>query len=255
MDRALTTSNQPLVYSGPDQTRSCDDGNVATVVDTGSSIQVTPVHVLKSRPFRRFNHIIFRSPSTLNQLPNAVSSTQVTQPQAPQKGDFCAAQVAPLLFLGAQSDAFDLETLLQLNITHVLNVAKECSIPDNIQTALHTKSISLEDHSDENIAMHFSDCSDFIRTALEKNEGVIVHCRMGISRSATIVMAYLMRYGIDVQIPKAMSYDAAFTHVRTTRREACPNFGFCLALREEDVRLGFRKSPWDMNSVEPTEFE
>lgn len=168
------------------------------------------------------------------------------------RSNFTAARVIENLFLGAYSDAISINDLKQRNITHVLNVAAECLIPDDIQKALRTKSIPLQDHSDENIAAHFEECSEFIRSALEKGEGVLVHCRMGISRSATVVMAYLMKYGTNLQRPEVTSYDVAFQQVKATRPEVCPNFGFSVALREEDVRLGFRKTPWDENSSSST---
>lgn len=63
---------------------------------------------------------------------------------------------------------------------------------------------------------------------------VLVHCREGVSRSATLVVAYLMlKEGMTVQ-------DA----VRTVResREICPNEGFLQQLCDFDKELQQKNS-------------
>ena len=42
------------------------------------------------------------------------------------------------------------------------------------------------------IAMHFDACVDFINSARACNGRALVHCRAGVSRSATVVIGYLM---------------------------------------------------------------
>lgn len=44
----------------------------------------------------------------------------------------------------------------------------------------------------ENLAKHFLACNKFIKQALEQGGSVFVHCYAGVSRSATILVAYLM---------------------------------------------------------------
>ncbi len=53
----------------------------------------------------------------------------------------------------------------------------------------------------------------------------LVHCVAGISRSAALCAAYLIRY-------EAMTSDEAVQHVRVRRKGARPNAGFLTQLAE-----------------------
>ena len=52
--------------------------------------------------------------------------------------------------------------------------------------------MSVEDAETYDIAEHMETAFGFIEEARRKGAGVLVHCVAGISRSPTIVMAYLM---------------------------------------------------------------
>ncbi len=51
---------------------------------------------------------------------------------------------------------------------------------------------NLPDVAQSDIAAHFAKTNEIIEKALLKGQGVLVHCYMGVSRSATIILAYLM---------------------------------------------------------------
>ena len=64
----------------------------------------------------------------------------------------------------------------------------------------------------------------FIKECIERGENVLVHCAAGKSRSATVVIYYLMkRFG--------MSFDEAYRHVQDIRPEIGLNRGFVEMLR------------------------
>ncbi|OCB87383.1 phosphatases II [Sanghuangporus baumii] len=74
-----------------------------------------------------------------------------------------------------------------------------------------------------------------ISDSLAKGNNVLVHCQQGISRSAAIVVAYLMR-------EKGMGYDEALQAVRSKRLCVKPNAGFESTLRDWEKELR-RKRP------------
>lgn len=49
------------------------------------------------------------------------------------------------------------------------------------------------DVTKEDLLNHFEECIEFIASALEQQKNILVHCYFGVSRSATIVIAYVMK--------------------------------------------------------------
>ena len=54
------------------------------------------------------------------------------------------------------------------------------------------KRLTVRDDEDEDIARHFEDAHAFITDGLRSGSSVLVHCRAGISRSASVVVSYVM---------------------------------------------------------------
>lgn len=75
------------------------------------------------------------------------------------------------------------------------------------------------------IRPYLEGASSQIERALRAGRNVLVHCQQGVSRSASIVIAYLIRY-------RNMSYEAASSLVRHKRACIKPNSGFVTALHE-----------------------
>lgn len=73
-------------------------------------------------------------------------------------------------------------------------------IPKDIQNGLTCYlAIYAEDRDDFNIAKHFERAFEFIESARLKTN-VLIHCYAGISRSATVLIAYIMKkYGLDLK--------------------------------------------------------
>ena len=77
------------------------------------------------------------------------------------------------------------------------------------------KVFEVEDCATQNIIQYFGECINFIK----ENDKILVHCMAGASRSATIVIAYIMW-------EQKMSSQDALDFVSKKRSIICPNEGF-----------------------------
>jgi protein-tyrosine phosphatase len=66
---------------------------------------------------------------------------------------------------------------------------------------------------------YFSNTNDIINEALINQQKVLIHCQAGISRSATIIIAYLMK-------ENKMKMNDAYYYVYEKRQCIAPNIGF-----------------------------
>ncbi len=97
------------------------------------------------------------------------------------------------LFLGSGRDADAIESLQQDRITAVLNVTAEWKeSPRFRETGILFRRIVIKDFVTESIAAHFEEALSFMDSVRAKNERVLCHCVIGKSRSASVVLAYLM---------------------------------------------------------------
>ncbi|NWV57450.1 DS13B phosphatase, partial [Daphoenositta chrysoptera] len=144
-------------------------------------------------------------------------------------------QVWPNIYLGDAWAARSKTTLQSLNITHILNAADG---PYSINTgAKYYADLQIEYYGVEafddpsfDLSIFFYDAANFIGKALNSSGGkVFVHCAMGVSRSATLVLAFLM-------IHEHMTLVDALKTV-SAHRNICPNSGFLSQLRDLDIKL------------------
>jgi protein-tyrosine phosphatase len=95
------------------------------------------------------------------------------------------------LYLGDARDARNLDLLQECGITHVLNCA--CDVPCYHDDRLEYLHLELAD-PDPLFADYIPDICDFIEAGREAG-AVLVHCRMGLSRSPAAILAYLCQSG------------------------------------------------------------
>lgn len=131
-------------------------------------------------------------------------------------------KVLPGLYLGNFRDAKDTVQLAENKITHIL------SIHDNSRPILMDKvylCLPVSDSPTQNISQFFSQCNDFIHNARVNGGNVLVHCLAGVSRSVTVVVAYVMTV-------TELGWRDSLNAVRGARNCASPNFGFQRQLLE-----------------------
>merc|ERR1712059_29087 len=105
-------------------------------------------------------------------------------------------EVFPGIILGHGDCIKDLDYVLDLQVTHIINCAEQDVRIDPTKFAkqgICYKGFVCRDLPAENIGQYFEECSEFIDRALSMSCGkVFITCYMGNSRSATIAAAYLM---------------------------------------------------------------
>ncbi|KAI1900900.1 hypothetical protein AGOR_G00054600 [Albula goreensis] len=126
-------------------------------------------------------------------------------------------EILPFLFLGSAHHSSRRETLAKCGITAVLNVSSAC--PNLFEDELHYKTLRVEDSLATDIRARFPEAIDFIDSVKERGGRVLVHCQAGISRSATICLAYLIH-------SRRVRLDEAFDFVKQRRRVISPNLAF-----------------------------
>ncbi|KAK2820475.1 hypothetical protein Q5P01_023434 [Channa striata] len=149
-------------------------------------------------------------------------------------------EVYPRIYIGDMYAAKDKRTLQAQHITHVLNAADgKFSVNTGPSFYRDTKityhGVEAFDMPSFNLSPFFYPAANFIKNALSSPTGrVLVHCAMGLSRSSSLVLAYLM-------IHEHMTLVDAIKAV-SDHRNISPNNGFLEQLRELDQKLNCKGS-------------
>jgi protein-tyrosine phosphatase len=129
------------------------------------------------------------------------------------------------LYLGDMFDANDAATIKYRNISCIICVAERLKIM-NTNPSVKVYNYELSDDYNCNISLYF----DEIGEKIKDENTVLVNCVAGVSRSATIVIAYIMKYyNLDLK--------SAFDLVRKRRNRICPNKKFMECLLDYELSL------------------
>ncbi|XP_066588242.1 protein phosphatase Slingshot isoform X2 [Prorops nasuta] len=125
------------------------------------------------------------------------------------------------VYLGSEWNASNLEELQKNGVRHILNVTREI---DNFFPGMFTYlNVRVYDDEKTDLLKHWDDTFKYITKAKKEGSKVLVHCKMGVSRSASVVIAYAMKaYNWD--------FSQAWKHVKDKRNCIKPNNSFLLQL-------------------------
>lgn len=137
--------------------------------------------------------------------------------------------VSGLLYLGDIEDAANVRKLhSHLKVTHVITALADPpqSLTDAVREAgMHHLWCCVRDVAGADIKEHFDKSYAFIEEARAAGSAVFIHCSRGVSRSASLVLAYLMR-------TREQSVEEALSWAVERRPIVNPNEGFLQCLRE-----------------------
>ena len=145
-------------------------------------------------------------------------------------------QITDTIYLGNYEGCRNKKNLKLAGIKKILSVmdyAPQLNIEDNVTQ----KIIEVLDLPTTNIIQYFGECINFIKG----KEKVLVHCWSGASRSATIVIAYVMW-------KFRLSAEDAHNYVFLKRTGILPNPGFKQQLKMFEKLL--RDNHYDINKID-----
>eukprot|EP01121_Diplochlamys_sp_Union-15-3_P012441 TRINITY_DN3723_c0_g1_i1.p1 TRINITY_DN3723_c0_g1~~TRINITY_DN3723_c0_g1_i1.p1 ORF type:complete len:272 (+),score=41.93 TRINITY_DN3723_c0_g1_i1:23-817(+) len=140
--------------------------------------------------------------------------------------------VPNFLYMGASSSV-NSDSVKLLKIDVLLNVAAEISKKDD--NLASTKKIPLVDNVMSDFQKHLKKAISIIDTAKSKKQKILVYCTNGYSRSAAVVIAWLMANN-------NMDKDQALAYVKQRRPKAQPSMGLWCSLGDVGKKLRSSKN-------------
>ncbi|KDQ56383.1 hypothetical protein JAAARDRAFT_195032 [Jaapia argillacea MUCL 33604] len=147
-----------------------------------------------------------------------------------KSSDAATLVLPPSLYLGPRSAAASATFLNSHSISHVLSIG---STPSSLVPDVKYHRLSLTDSPGSSISNVADEAIRFIDDAITAKNGsgkILVHCSAGVSRSPTIVVAYLMTR-------QGMSLKEALGRVVLARPTVSPNPGFLRQLKDLEMSL------------------
>ncbi|ESK98384.1 dual specificity catalytic domain containing protein [Moniliophthora roreri MCA 2997] len=235
-----------------------------------------------TKPELQSDQNLNRRPSVIS-LPNSATANRLfrkeedsVSPTVPYADG--PVQILPGIWLGSEDNARDIPTLLKHGIRSILNVAKEVSNPfestaastQHLRSTVSTPNLyqaSKADstyypphppsgrpgmhylklqwsHGQQNlVADGFPSAMEFTDAAQQRGEGVLIHCQCGVSRSATLVIALVMRAAADrsPNVPSEVwalkGMQGAYDHVKEKSKTIGPNMSLIYQLLEYEKKL------------------
>ncbi|XP_053687445.1 dual specificity protein phosphatase 18-like [Sabethes cyaneus] len=129
--------------------------------------------------------------------------------------------------------AASVSMMRQLGVSLVINATTESELPNTPLPCDETTGylrVPVKDNREADLAQYFHEVADRIEEESQRDGVTLVHCVAGVSRSASLCLAYLMKY-------HRMSLKDAYNHVKTRRPQIRPNVAFVKQLSEFEFQL------------------
>jgi hypothetical protein len=169
-------------------------------------------------------HPHWRHDATARWLAPAILDIETPAEEGLWGGRSQLQEVRERLFISNFFGARSLQRLAQAGITHVLVCAGELPTPHTEQVAYRRLS-GLYDAASCSLAEPLLGALPWMQEVLASGGRLLLHCAAGVSRSATILVAYLMW-------SERKTYEEALDALREARPVVDPHPAFAAQLRE-----------------------
>nr|XP_033776984.1 dual specificity protein phosphatase 14-like [Geotrypetes seraphini]XP_033776985.1 dual specificity protein phosphatase 14-like [Geotrypetes seraphini] len=143
-------------------------------------------------------------------------------------------QITPSLYLSNATSARNRNVVAAKRITCIINASMD--VQPSTWPSMDYMRVPVADLPHARLSDYFDMVADRIRSVERRNGRTLVHCMAGVSRSATLCIAYLMKY-------EGISLREAHNWVKSRRPMICPNAGFWHQL------VAYEKKLFGKNSV------
>ena len=250
----LAADNKPTTASSDSQAVSANlphPSNLSPTSTLQSGATITSSNLLSSSTASSNLSQLIPSGTTLSSVPSAASKASISSSTLNSTSAvneeyklllspmFSAmTKITDNLFLTGVG-GMTRENFRKNHIDFVVNITTEAPFWEDVESMR----LPLEDDTSANILPYLDTAVDRINEAISRrNAHVLVHCVAGVSRSTTVVIAYLMKW-------RRMDLKQAFNYCYNLRPVIRPNNGFMLQLMNYEQQL-FNKSSVRMVDVD-----
>jgi protein-tyrosine phosphatase len=175
-----------------------------------------------------------KSDSLVEEAPHHdIAMTRLGLTMPPEFKDRVAVIIPSQLYLSDMTAALNPTLLKLLGVSHIINATNR-HVPNQFaDRGVAYLNVDIEDEESAPLGDFFQQCFRFIDDALtQPNRRVLVHCMCGISRSSSLIMAYLLHHYKGQRSLKHIHRD-----VKKRRPQIAPNIGFAQALLALELSL------------------
>ncbi|EDR30047.1 serine/threonine/tyrosine-interacting protein, putative [Entamoeba dispar SAW760] len=142
------------------------------------------------------------------------------------------SEILPNLFLTSRITAMKPNIYREYDISAVLSLTtNNINYPDGVIS----KHLHIQDSFFFLLQKSLEESIEFIEEMMKEGRKVLVHCEVGMSRSASAVIAFLMK-------SNDWCIRDAYLYTKERREIICPNPGFIIQLYEFQLKLGIKDS-------------
>lgn len=134
--------------------------------------------------------------------------------------ELCVTHIVDNIYLGDANSRYYVE---ELGIDRVVEIGERDELKNYLPLKVQTLPVEISDNREVSIEPFTVKVWDFIQT---NDKPVLIHCKMGVSRSATFVLSYMI-------VKKGYTLHEALEYVRSKRSHQYtqPNRGFMKFLK------------------------